>query len=289
MYASVSVIIPVYNRYDMLMQALQSVLAQTAAPHEVIVVDDGSTDIDAPRAARLSGLDPRLRYRRIAHCGCPGAVRNAGAELCSGDWIALLDSDDIWLPHKLELQLRCAADNPDAPLVHTRERWLRNGREVSQAGQTHSRSGTVFPDALVKCIIGPSTVMMRRDVYVQLGGFRADMQIAEDYEFWLRVCARHPVAYVDQPLVDKRAGHRDQLSRKYGHIERFRIDGLLQLVQDGYFLQPEIAASAEPAELQRLACAELARKCAIYAAGAARRGRSGEAARYRALAQRYQQ
>ena len=289
MSTSVSVIIPVYNRYAMLIEALQSVLAQTAAPHEIIVVDDGSTDIDAARAARLTGLDPRLRYRRIEHCGCPGAVRNVGVELCSGDWIALLDSDDIWLPRKLELQLRCAADNPDAPLVHTRERWLRDGREVSQAGQTHNRSGAVFPDALVKCIIGPSTVIMRRELYAQLGGFRADMQIAEDYEFWLRVSALHPVAYVDQPLVDKRAGHSDQLSRKHGHIERFRIDGLLQLVEDGYFLQLDIAAWAEPAGLQRLACAELVRKCVIHAAGAARRGRSGEAARYRALAQRYQQ
>ncbi|TVQ38697.1 MAG: glycosyltransferase family 2 protein [Spirochaetaceae bacterium] len=276
---SVSVVIPVYNRFGMLLQALESVCGQTAGPREIVVVDDGSRDIDAGRLTALRALDPRIDYLRIAHCGMPGAVRNAGAARCSGEWIALLDCDDIWHPDKLALQLECAAANPSAPLVHTRERWLRDGREIPQTGQRHLRTGWVFADALVKCTIGPSTAIMRRALYSRLGGFRSDMEVAEDYEFWLRVTARYPVAYVDRPLVDKRAGHGDQLSEKHGQIERFRIEGLLRLVEQNYF--------SFDSGLQALARAELARKCAIYAAGAAKRGRHAEADRFRALARGY--
>ncbi len=298
MQSPVSVVIPVYNRYPMLLEALRSVLAQTVPPREIVVVDDGSSDISGARAAAIRGLDPRIAYHRISHCGMPGTVRNRGVELSSGEWIALLDSDDIWYPSKLQRQLECAAVEPQAPLVHTRERWLRGNREVSQAGQTHRRAGRVFADALVKCIIGPSTVIIRRRLYTDLGGFRGDMEIAEDYEFWLRVTAHYPVAYIDRPLVDKRAGHGEQLSEKYGQVEQFRIEGLLPLVEEGYFVgtaqpaAPHVAPEADGlplsgAEMHRLACAELARKCGIYAAGAARRGRHAEAERYRAVARRY--
>ncbi|TVR03321.1 MAG: glycosyltransferase [Spirochaetaceae bacterium] len=290
----VSVIIPVYNRYSLLCEAVQSVLAQSRPALEVIVVDDGSTDIGPAEVAALTAMTPSppVRYHRIDHCGMPGAVRNAGVARAAGEWIAFLDSDDLWYPHKLARQLECARRFPDRPLVHTRERWLRNGREVSQAGQRHAREGWVFADALHKCTIGPSTVLMRRELFEELGGFRPDLEVAEDYEFWLRLTARHQVAYVDEPLIDKRAGHGDQLSEKYGQIERFRIDALQRLVDEGYFA----LVDAEPGrdgqsnnEMARaeLARAELARKCSIYARGAAKRGRAEEARRYEELAVRY--
>lgn len=300
---SVSVVIPVYNRFPMLLEALESVGAQTEPADEIIVVDDGSLDIAHEQAQQIKALDPRVIYLRIDHCGMPGAVRNAGVDAARGEWVALLDSDDLWLPDKLALQKQCAASRPDVPLVHTRERWVRGGREISQAGQRHRRDGWIFPDALVKCVIGPSTVMMRRELYRALGGFRPDLEVAEDYEFWLRVTAHHLVAYVARPLVEKRAGHGEQLSEKYGHIEQFRIDGLERLVAEGYFsrvppssvratrqaAQPtaEPTTAARAADLEQLARAELARKCRIYAAGAIKRGRQPEADHYRALADRH--
>lgn len=266
----VSVIIPTYDRAGMLMEAIGSVRAQNYAPIEVIVVDDGSTDGTAQRlqAAR------DVRLLRIDHTGRPGAVRNAGAAAAAGDYFAFLDSDDLWMPGKLDAQMALLQGGGRPPIVHCRERWVRDGRTVSQAGQRHRRDGRIFADSVRKCVIGPSTVLMRRAVLEEVGGFREDLQIAEDYELWLRVTARFPVAYCDRPLVIKRAGHGDQLSERHAHVERFRIDALAPLVAAGRWAEPE----------RTIARRELARKCLIHAAGARKRGRRAEAERYEALA-----
>lgn len=256
----VSVIIPVYNRPRLVQEAAESVLAQTFRDFELILVDDGSTDETPVVLAELAAREPRsaadapvpaagepagrIAVHRIAHDGHPGAVRNRGAELARGRYLAFLDADDLWRPQKLERQLALHEDSVPGVsdpgsctpgLSHTREQWIRNGREISQKGMGHARAGWIFEDALKKCTIGPSTVMMERTLFEEHGGFREDLEIAEDYELWLRITARHAVAYLDEPLTVKRAGHGDQLSEKYGQIERFRIDALRDLVQSGYF------------------------------------------------------
>lgn len=254
------------------MEAIGSVRAQSYAPIEVIVVDDGSTDGTAQRlrAAR------DVRLLRIDHTGRPGAVRNAGAAAAAGDYLAFLDSDDLWMPGKLDAQMALLQGGGGRPpIVHCREHWVRDGRTVSQAGQRHRRDGRIFADSVRKCVIGPSTVLMRRAVMEKVGGFREDLQIAEDYELWLRVTARFPVAYCDRTLVIKRAGHGDQLSERHAHVERFRIDALAPLVAAGRWAEPE----------RTIARRELARKCLIHAAGARKRGRRAEAERYEALAE----
>ena len=252
------------------MEAIGSVRAQSYAPIEVIVVDDGSTDGTAQRLRTARDV----RLLRIDHTGRPGAVRNAGAAAAAGDYLAFLDSDDLWMPGKLDAQMALLPGGDRPPIVHCRERWVRDGRTVSQAGQRHRRDGRIFADSVRKCVIGPSTVLMRRAVMEEVGGFREDLQVAEDYELWLRVTARFPVAYCDRPLVIKRAGHGDQLSERHDHVERFRIDALAPLVAAGRWAEPE----------RTIARRELARKCLIYAAGARKRGRRAEAERYEALA-----
>ena len=266
----VSVIIPTHDRHALLMEAIDSVRAQTYAPIELIVVDDGSTD---GTSEQLSG-EPGVRLLRIDHTGCPGAVRNAGVAIATGDHLAFLDSDDLWMPDKLAAQMELLRGRPEVPIVHCREHWVRGGRTVSQAGQRHRRDGRLFADAVRKCVIGPSTVVLHRAVLREVGGFREDLEIAEDYELWLRVTARFPVAYCDRPLVTKRAGHGDQLSERYGQIERFRIAALAPLVAAHRWAEPE----------RTVARRELARKCLIHAAGARKRGRHAEAERYDALA-----
>ena len=268
----VSVIIPTYNRVAMLREAVASVVRQSYAPLEMIVVDDGSTDA----TASVLGARPPLRVVRQEHTGMPGQARNAGARLARGDLLAFLDSDDLWLPHKLAVQVP-ATVAADVVISHTRERWLRNGRIVSQRRQRHRRSGDLFADSLRKCIIGPSTVLLRREVFEQVGGFREDLEIAEDYELWLRLTAHHRVCYVERESVIKRAGHGDQLSERYGHIELFRLRALRDLMEGGCFGGGQRAAAA----------AELARKARIYAAGCRKRGRSAEAERYETLARRW--
>ena len=268
----VSVVIPTYNRAALLREAVASVLAQIYAPLELIVVDDGSTDATA--ACLRSVRD--LRLVRQDHTGMPGQARNAGVRVARGEYLAFLDSDDLWLPHKLAVQVP-AALAAGAAVTHTRERWVRNGRVVSQRRQRHRRSGDLFAESLRKCVIGPSTVLLRRDVFTESGGFRDDLEIAEDYELWLRLTARHAVAYVERESVIKRAGHGDQLSERYGHIELFRLRALRGLVE-GRCLPPARHGAA---------AAELARKARIYAAGCRKRGRPAEAEHYEALARRW--
>lgn len=288
----VSVIIPVYNRARLVREAVESVRAQTARDFELIVVDDGSTDDTPAVLAELAAATPhgRLTVQHIAHDGHPGAVRNRGAEQARGRYLAFLDADDLWRPQKLERQL---ALHGSARVSHSRELWLRNGREISQRGMNHARAGDVFADALRKCTIGPSTVILERSLFEEAGGFREDLEIAEDYELWLRITAREPVAYLEEALTVKRAGHGDQLSEKYGQIEVFRIMALRELVRGGFFEWVDSELEADrggPANLERRAAAaraELARKCRIYAAGCEKRGRYEEAAAYRAEAATY--
>jgi glycosyltransferase involved in cell wall biosynthesis len=256
-----------------LVEAVASVLGQSHSPYELIVVDDGSSD---GTQAWLAARDD-LRAIHQAHTGMPGQVRNRGIEEASGELIAFLDSDDLWRPGKLEHQL-AAVGAGGPPVQHTRELWLRDGVEVSQSRQRHSRVGDLFAESLRKCVIGPSTVLLPRTVLQATGRFREDLEVAEDYELWLRITARYRVGFLDEPLAIKRAGHGDQLSERHGHIELFRLTALQDLLAGGWQLGPA----------QRVAAyQELARKCRIYAAGCAKRQRSDEASAYYALADRY--
>ena len=236
-FPRISVIIPTFNRLPLLQDAAASVLEQTYRNFELIIADDGSTDGTGRYCRELearTGMQagennphpspapsPPVRYLHLEHTGMPGAVRNRGAEAARGEYLAFLDSDDLWSPKKLEKQVALMGECRmyECRFSHTRERWLRRVedgefREISQKGQKHRRSGDIFDDALKKCIIGPSTVMMEWALFEELGGFREDLEIAEDYEFWLRVAALEEVGYLDEPLTIKRAGYGEQLSEK---------------------------------------------------------------------------
>ncbi len=272
----VSVIIPVYNRFELAKEAVSSVLGQTFRDIEVIIVDDGSIDMTSLLPTYYND-DLRVKYIKIKHSGMPGFVRNRGVDIAQGKYIAFLDSDDLWVSRKIEKQIKYLEKNPSCRIVHTRETWIRNGKTVSQSGFKHKRSGNIFSDALEKCIIGPSTVLMEKSLYSELGGFDEDLEIAEDYELWLRLCNSNSVGYIDEPMITKRAGHGDQLSEKYGQIEIFRIRGLQNLVEQKYFS----LANQKPAEQ------ELARKCRIYAAGCRKRRKIEEAEIHESIAARY--
>jgi glycosyltransferase involved in cell wall biosynthesis len=274
MAPSVSVIIPTWNRLALLRQAVNSVRAQTYRDFELIIVDDGSTD-----GTREWLSAEGIRTVSLPHAGFPGLARNRGAQNAAGRYLAFLDSDDLWEPEKLDEQLDFFSRHPQTVICHTREKWVRNGRVISQAGQHHRRSGRIFSDALKKCIIGPSTVMIDRPLFLDHGGFAADMEIAEDYELWLRLTSAYEVGYIDKPLTVKRGGHPDQLSAKYGHIEYFRIQALERaLTHDRW-----------PRKDHELILGELIRKCGIYARGAAKRGKEKESREYFSRARRYLQ
>ncbi|MFP4407949.1 MAG: glycosyltransferase family 2 protein [Spirochaetaceae bacterium] len=265
--ATVSVVIPTYNRRELLRRAVASVLEQELTDFELIVVDDASTDGTDGYLLRLAEEEPRLHPLLLEkHLGSPGAVRNRGVRASRAPLIAFLDSDDRWRPEKLRLQVPFHR-SAGVRVSHTREAWIRGGKRVSQKGQRHRREGDLFADALKKCIIGPSTVLLDRTVFEEHGVFDETLEVAEDYELWLRIAAWERVAYLDQELTEKHAGHGDQLSERYGQIEGFRIEALRRV----------LGAGVLPRLREREARAELARKLRIFAAGARKRGREKEA------------
>jgi len=292
----VSVVIPTYNRASAVAEAVGSVLAQTFENFELIVVDDGAEDATGARRAAMGSeakdpggfsraSHPRRLRLSIAHIGMPGAVRNRGAAIARGTYLAFLDSDDLWSPAKLEKQaglMSALAREPNAEdrmrISHTRELWLRDGSVVSQAGQKHRREGDIFRDSLKKCVIGPSTVVLERALFAEYGGFREDLEIAEDYELWVRIASKERIAYLDEELTIKRGGRPDQLSGKYGQIEIFRLRALRDLLDSGFFEGND--------DRKREATEEFARKCRIYAAGCRKRGKIAEAVEYEAAADR---
>jgi GT2 family glycosyltransferase len=267
----VSVVIPTYNRRAVVREAVVSACAQRGVTAEIIVVDDGSSDGSAAVLQRQFGT--RIRVLRTANHGV-AAARNRGVAASAGGFVAFLDSDDLWLPDKLAAQVAFFATHPDAQICQTGEVWMRNGVRVNPHTHHRKPSGAIFEPSLRLCLVSPSAVMLRRSLFERVGGFDESLPACEDYDLWLRILRTTPVWLVDRPLVIKRGGHTDQLSRRFWGMDRFRVATLLRLLVEG-----NLPDAYRDATLQ-----VLAEKCAILANGAARRGRHEEAQRYRRLA-----
>jgi glycosyltransferase involved in cell wall biosynthesis len=268
----VSVIIPTYNRGWILRDAIDSVLGQTYADFELIVVDDGSTD-RTPQI--LDAYGDRLRVIRQANQGV-SAARNRGIGESSGPLIALLDSDDIWLPKKLSVQVDFFNKNPAALICQTEEIWIRNGLRVNPGKRHRKPSGMIFERSLELCLVSPSAVMVRRELFAKVGLFDENLPACEDYDLWLRVGCRFPVHLIDKPLTIKRGGHEDQLSRQ-SSLDRYRIRSLVKLIEAGGLTLTQ----------QNAAVITLRKKCAVHANGCLKRGRLEEALHYTALSRKY--
>ena len=263
----ISVIIPTWNRSSYLARALESVLAQSIPPHEVIVVDDGSTD-DTREIIKQQFSNVRYLYQENRGVS---SARNTGIGAAGGDWIALLDSDDCWLPKKLEVQQQLLRDNPDARICHSDEIWIRNGKRVNPMKKHAKRGGHIFKHCLPLCAISPSSTIIRRDLFDEIGLFDESLPACEDYDLWLRLCAAYPVLYADEALLIKHGGHADQLSRRYWGMDRFRIRALEKIV----------ASSTLNAENHAAAKAMLLEKISIVLQGADKRDNTELADIYR--------
>lgn len=223
----ISVVIPVYNRERLITRALDSVYAQTSPPDEVIVVDDGSTD---DSSSQISSLYPDVKLICQKNKGVSEA-RNNGIRHATFDWIALLDSDDEWLPDKLQVIRETQQHHPEQKFFHSDEIWVRNGTRVNPMKKHQKQGGMIFEQCLPLCVISPSAVVMHRSLFDQIGMFDESLPACEDYDLWLRLCHRFPVFYIDQLLIKKYGGHDDQLSRKYWGMDRFRIRALQNVLE----------------------------------------------------------
>lgn len=251
---SISAIIPCFNRASTLPRALDSVLQQSSAVAEIIVVDDGSSD---ETAAILSAYGSQIQVLKQSNQGV-SVARNNGIAAATGDWIALLDSDDEWLPDKIAEIEQAQAENPEIRLFHSDEIWIRNGTRVNPMNKHQKSGGEIFQQCLPLCVISPSAVVFEREHFLRLGGFDPFLVVCEDYDLWLRWCWNQPVHYIDKPLIRKYGGHADQLSQQLPAMDRFRIHALHKILQN-----PGLKADD-----RRAARAQLLRKLEILINGA---------------------
>lgn len=268
----VTVIIPTYNRGWIIQEAIDSVLDQDFNDYELIVVDDGSED------NTLEILEAYGKAIKVLQQGNRGvsAARNRGIEEATGRLIAFLDSDDLWLPKKLSTQVKFFENNADALINQTQEVWNRNGLRVNPKKRHHKFSGMIFERSLELCLVSPSAVMIAKDLFDTVGVFDENLPACEDYDLWLRISCRYPVHLTDLPLVIKRGGHDDQLSKGVG-LDKYRIQSLLKIIESDLLLPQQYQA----------AITTLKEKCEVYAGGCRKRGRIQEAEYFYELAGKY--
>jgi len=238
----VSAIIPAYNRADFLSETISTLLAQTSPPHEIIVVDDGSTD---GTEAAVAQFGDAVCYRRIENSGAPVA-RNVGAAMATGDWLWFCDSDDLWRPEFLERMHALAATAPYPKFLFGNFQLVRNGvwesvTKFATAPQgfwnaiasEKVEGGAIFTEPLYPHLlkfqpIFPSTIVMTKALFDAVGGFDAKFArtASEDFEFTLRCVAEAPIGMSETALtgVRRHGGNfsGNQLKNLLGEVKILR-------------------------------------------------------------------
>ena len=231
---SFSVIIPTFNRAKVISRAIDSVLNQTYKNFELIVVDDGSTD----NTQEILKKYDQIKIMTQENQGVSSA-RNSAIQISIGEWTCFLDSDDEWLPTKLESQKNIILSHPKIIWNHTNEIWIRNGVRVNQMKKHQKAGGDQFKRSLELCIISPSTVCIRKDILLA-HLFREDFPVCEDYDLWLKLSSQYEIDYIEEPLIYKYGGHEDQLSRKYIAMDYFRLKSMFDLYQNSNLSNQQI-------------------------------------------------
>lgn len=212
--AKVTALIPTYNSARYICDAVDSVLAQTHPIHEVLVVDDGSTD---DTAAVLRRYRSKIRYIRQSNAG-PPAARNTGLAQVTGDFIALLDSDDLWVPEKTERQMEYIEQHPTCGFVYSDMKTFDETGVIEESVKISRNlnlpSGYIFPQLFDETLFQTSALLIRKDC-IGVGGFDTTLRMGDDYEFFMRIARHYEAGYVDQRLVLYRQ-HPSQGTRTWG-------------------------------------------------------------------------
>ncbi|WP_321494390.1 glycosyltransferase family A protein [uncultured Desulfobacter sp.] len=266
----ISVVLPTFNRAWTLAKALDSALAQDYLNREIIVVDDGSTD---GTRELLAGYKDKIRVLFQDNKGV-SAARNLGIRESRGSFIALLDSDDAWEKNKLSCQMAFFQSNPGAMICQTEEIWIRKGKRVNPKNKHKKPSGMIFEPSLKLCLVSPSAVMIKKQLFDRKGMFNEAFPVCEDYDLWLRISHDTPVFLIDTPLTVKTGGHGDQLSATHSQ-DKYRIQSILNLIKSNV-LSPDH---------EQAALNVFKEKCRIFANGCIKRGRKEEGAHYLMLAE----
>ncbi|MFL2948073.1 MAG: glycosyltransferase family 2 protein [Nitrospinales bacterium] len=267
----VSVIIPTFNRAHCVAESIRSVLVQGEL--ELIVVNDGSKDATVKELASFSTIQVinLTENRGVSY------ARNKGLERARGSLICFLDSDDLWEEGKLKAQVQWMQVHPECMAVYTDEIWIRNGVRVNPMKKHQKYSGDIFRRCLPLCIVSPSSVMLRKSILDEVGGFDELMPVCEDYDLWLRIAVRYPFKFLKEKLILKRGGHRDQLSRKYWGMDRWRVYSLYKLLRGNELNMQQREWVTEM----------LINKSSILIHGFEKRGKTEEARIYKNLVSHY--
>lgn len=257
----------------MVKRAVESVLSQSFQDFQLIVVDDGSGD---NTRELLRELYPTITLIEQQNKGVANA-RNTGLKASSGELMAFLDSDDQWLPMKLEKQVDMFKIKANPYICHTDEMWIWNSKEISQKSYHRKQGGFFFERCLERCLISPSSVMISRDIFETVGLFDESMPAGEDYDLWLRISACYEISYIPEKLVIKYGGHNGQLSRTIPAIDRYRIQAIEKVLSQNLLT----------ADQRKSAISELNSKCRIMALGCSKRGKHSEAEYYRTIPSKY--
>ena len=225
---TVSVIIPVYNRVKLIDRSINSVINQTYPINEIIVIDDGSND-GTYELVKRSFPQVILKYQE--NKGVSNA-RNVGINSAKSKWIAFLDSDDEWLPNKIEDQINLLDINFSFKICHTDEFWIRNQVRVNPMKKHRKYGGDIYNNCLPLCVISPSSIIIHKDIFNDVGLFDEELPVCEDYDMWLRICSKYSVLFLDQKLIKKYGGHDDQLSKKYWGMDRYRLIALEKMIDN---------------------------------------------------------
>ena len=258
----ISVIIPTFNRKKTLERAIHSVINQSLSPFEILIIDDGSND-GTKEWVKESFQDIKYIYQNNQGVS---SARNKGIKHAYGDWVAFLDSDDEWLPNKLYEQVKAIGSNPEIKFFHTNEIWIRNGVRVNQMKKHKKYGGYIFEKCLDICKVSPSSVLIKKEIFDDVGAFDNSLRVCEDYDLWLRITSKYPVVFLDIPLIYKYGGHAGQLSKVNDGIESYRIQSLEKIIKSGVLSSQQ----------KIIAVNTLVNKMKIYAKGLEKRNKLRE-------------
>ncbi|MCF6234820.1 MAG: glycosyltransferase [Gammaproteobacteria bacterium] len=233
----ITVVIPTYNRQDRITHAIESVLAQTLLPQEIIVVDDGSSDSTHEVLKKYSD---KIRLISLNKNHGVSYARNKAITLNQSSWIALLDSDDLWSPDKLEKQWQFLQANPFYQIMQSQEIWIRNSKRVNACKHHKKPQGWIWKESLERCMISPSSTLIKRNLFDLYGTFDENLPACEDYDLWLLITRHHVVGLESSLSLTRFGGHKDQLSSQYPAMDRFRISALIKALdaeQEPYYRQ----------------------------------------------------